>query len=108
MAENTKVLLKSMENDIVETTMKCALLSYTIKDMLEAIGSDADAEKCLEVPVDTVSTKTLQQIVKWIDKWQDEPQPSCEEIKDKLADKIDPWDEDFLQMDLIDLYNLVS
>lgn len=41
-------------------------------------------------------------------RWQDEPQPSSEEIKDKLADKIDAWDEDFLKMDLIDLYSLIT
>lgn len=108
MTENTKVHLLSMEQEIVETTMKCALMSCTIKAMVEAIGSDADVEKCLEVPVETVCRKTLQQIVKWMDKWWDEPQPSSEEIKEKVADKIDAWDEEFLKVDLIDLYNLVS
>lgn len=106
-AGNKKIHLKSTENEIVETTMKCALMSNTIKDMLEAIGDDSD-EKCLEVPIDTVSTATLKKCVEWMTKWQDQPQPTSEEIKDKLAERIDLWDEDFLKMDLIDLYNLVS
>lgn len=58
MAENTKIHLKSTENDVIETTLKCALMSHTIKDMLDAIGGDS--EICLEVPVETVSTKILK------------------------------------------------
>lgn len=67
-----------------------------------------DYEESIEVPVLNVSYETLKRVVAWMEKWKTESQPSPEEIKDKLADTIDAWDQDFLKMELTELYDLVK
>lgn len=103
--ENKYIKLKSSENEIIETSMQCALLSHTIKEMLENIGQDFD--ESTEVPLSMVDSKTLRKIIEWMEHWKDDPQPSAEEIKDKLADNINEWNEEYLKMELQDLYDLV-
>lgn len=103
---NNIIKLKSREGEIVDTSRKAVLMAQTIKDMLENIGDDL--EESTEIPVNNISTKTLKKVVEWVEHWKDEPQPSHEEIKEKLADTIDNWDEEYLVMDnLQDLYDLV-
>lgn len=73
--------------------------------MLESIGDDFD--ESTEVPLENVSSDTLKKIVTWIEHSANIPQPTSEEIKEKTADIIDSWDEDFLKMELSELYALV-
>lgn len=108
MASSNRIHLKSMENDIIEISMEAALMSITIKDMFYAVEIDSEAQDGLEIPIETVSTKTLKKAVEWMTKWQDTPQPSSKEIHDKVAKTIDDWDKEFLEMELLDLYELVS
>lgn len=102
---NTMVKLISMENEAVETSLKCASMSLTIKEMCDNLVGESEFT---EIPVMTVPTKTLKKIVEWLEKWQDVAQPTLEEVKDKREDTIDSWDEEYLKMDLQDLYALVS
>lgn len=74
--------------------------------MLETIETEVDDG--IEIPLPNVSTQSLNKIVEWTTHWKDEPQPTAEDIKDKLADTIPAWDEDFLKMKLDELYDLVS
>lgn len=99
----TMVKLISSENEAVETSLKCASMSMTIKEMCNNLSGEVS-----EIPVLTVPTKTLKKIVEWLEKWQDAVQPTLEEIKDKQGDTIDAWDEEYLKMDLHELYALVS
>lgn len=62
----------------------------------------------IEVPLANVSTATLKKILEWTDKWRFTTQPSADDIKDKLAESIDPWNEEYLKMELHELYDLVS
>lgn len=101
------IKLQSSDGDVIAVPQKCAKMSHTIKDMLDTIAySEFDQEN--EIPLPNVSTSSLKKIVEWMIQWQDQPQPSSEEIKDKLAETIDAWNEDFLKMDLNELYDLVS
>lgn len=102
---STKVKLVTMENESVETTLKCAKMSTLIQEMCDNLKCEGDM---LEIPVANVSTKTLKKIVEWMEKWQDTPQPSLEETKYKVEETIDPWNEEYLSIDLNDLYALVS
>lgn len=99
-------LIKLVSNDgkSFEVSEKAALLSGTIKDMLEALG-----EQCTEIPLETVKGTTLEKVVEWTMKWQNESQPTCDEIRNKQAETIDSWNEEFLgKIALPDLYDLVS
>lgn len=98
------IKLKSSDGQIFEATLKSATMSHTIKDMLEAC-----LDETTEIPLPNVTSATLKRVVEWTEHWKDSPQPTCEEIKDKLAEKIDMWDENFLRkMELTELYDLVS
>lgn len=79
---------------------------HQIKDLLDSLGFSFN--ETTEVPLPNVSTSSLKKVITWMEKWKDTEQPSSEEIKDKLAETIDSWNEDFLKMELHDLYDLVS
>jgi hypothetical protein len=61
-----------------------------------------------EIPINNVDGTTLAKVVKWIEHWKNTEQPTPEEIKEKTADSIDRFDEEFLDMELNELYDLVS
>lgn len=105
MMSSKVIKLKSSEGDIIATTLPCALMAHTIKEMLENIGEDFD--ESAEVPIANVDTKILRKVVDWMEHWAEKPQPNAEEIKDKLSDTIDAWDEEYLKIELQDLYDLV-
>lgn len=75
---------------------------------MESIGNDSDFDENTEVPLPNVSTLSLKKVILWMEKWKDTEQPTAEQIKDKLAETIDAWNEDFLKMELQELYDLVS
>lgn len=106
--ESRIVKLISMEDQPVETTIKCAKMCRTINEMMETLGEDHNDDKPLEVPVKSVPLKTLKKIVEWITHWQDAAQPDPEEIKNMPGESINLWDQQFLKMDVADLYDLVS
>lgn len=61
-----------------------------------------------EIPLIQVDSIALERILRWTDHWKNTPQPTLDDIKNKLAETIDPWDEEFLNMPLSELYELVS
>jgi S-phase kinase-associated protein 1 len=101
-----QVHLKSSDGTLFVTTLKCIKTSETISEMFENIGGDV--ENIGVIPLQNVDSPTLELVIKWIEHHKDAPQPSSEEIKDKTADTIDQWDENFLEIDLDQLYSLVS
>ncbi|KAG5684796.1 hypothetical protein PVAND_014009 [Polypedilum vanderplanki] len=102
-----QVSVVSSDGTMFHTTLKSILLSGTIKDMIEHIG-EGGVENMGAIPLQNVDSKTLEIVIKWIEHHKDNIQPTSEEIKDKTADFIDPWDENFLEMDLDKLYNLIT
>ena len=106
MMPNKTIKLKSSEGVIVETSVKCAKMAMTIREMLENVGQEFD--ESTEVPIENVDAKTLRKIVDWMEHWKDTPQPTSEDIKEKLVDSIDEWDEEYLKIELPELYELVS
>jgi S-phase kinase-associated protein 1 len=100
------VHLKSSDGTLFQTTLKSIKMSGTIKDMLDHI--DDGIENIGVIPLQNVDSTTLVQVIKWIEHHKNTPQPTSEEIKDKTADTIDEWDENYLQeLDLDNLYDLV-
>lgn len=75
---------------------------------MDSLGIDACFDENTEVPMTNVSTSSLKKVIEYMDHYQDIPQPSAEEIKDKLAETICTWDEEFLKMPLYELYDLVK
>lgn len=82
-------------------------MSHTIKDMLETLGMDIDNDETSEVPINNITAKILGLVKKWVEFHQDDAQPTSEDIKDKQAETIDDWDQKYLKMPLVELYELV-
>jgi hypothetical protein len=61
-----------------------------------------------EIPLLNVAAVTLKKVIKYMEHYKDTPQPTSEEIKEKRADTIPMWDEEFLVMPIGELYDLVS
>lgn len=78
--------------------------------MLDTLGTDPSSDDFskTEVPLETVSSKTLAKVIDWLDHNNGKPQPTSEEIKEKTAEKVDAWDDEYMKMELEDLYNVVS
>lgn len=108
MSEERIVKLKPFEGEAIEVSLESALMSLTIKDMFHALDVDSDSEDEAEVPLPNIAAKTLVKIVEWCETKKNTRQPTSEEIKDKIEETIDPWDEDFVKMELTDLYLIVS
>lgn len=72
--------------------------------MMETLGES----DITEIPLMQVDSIALEKILNWTDHWKNSPQPTLEEIKNKQAETIDPWDEEFLKMTLNELYELVK
>lgn len=82
-------------------------MSHTINDMLETLGVDIENDITSEVPINNITAKILGLVKTWVEFHQDDAQPSAEDIKDKQAETIDEWDQKYLKMPLVDLYELV-
>lgn len=72
--------------------------------MLDTLGES----DLTEIPLMQVDSIALEKILKWTNHWKNSSQPTLDEIKNKQAETIDPWDEEFLKMPLNELYELVK
>lgn len=72
--------------------------------MIESLG-ESDIS---EIPLTEIDALSLEKILRWTNKYKNTEQPSLEDIKNKTAESIDQWDEDFLKMPLRELYDLVN
>lgn len=101
--ESTVVKFCSSEGHIVETSLKCAKMSLVIQDMLKSL----EEKDSPVVPLTLISTKTVRFIVEWMEKHQNDPQPTSQQIKTIVEEKINQWDENFIQKDLKDVFEIV-
>lgn len=85
------ILLKSLDGDSISVSKKGAILSVTIKDLLEDTG-----DVYAEVPV-KVKGSTLKKVVAWLEHSKDkitEDQTNVNDEERKLPD-LDEWDNTF-------------
>lgn len=105
---NSFINLKSAEGISIEVPLESALMSLTIKEMFDTLGVGLEDNVITEVPLPNITTSTLNKIMEWCIKWKNTPQPTSEEIKSKIEATISPWDENYVKMELTDLYQIVS
>ncbi len=76
--------------------------------MIEGLKLNEEELVQTEIPTPLSST-ALERILKWTSKWQNTPQPSFEDIRNKTDETIDEWNQNFLKMmSLEELFDLVS
>ncbi|KAL7029389.1 hypothetical protein ACKWTF_006222 [Chironomus riparius] len=103
MSDST-IKLRSSDGNSFTTSLKCVKMCGTLKEMLLTLESvDID-----EIPLHNVDSITLEKVIQWLEHHKNEAQPTSEEIKDKTADTIDDWDELFLEVELNQLYDMIT
>uniref|UniRef100_A0A803LSS5 SKP1-like protein n=1 Tax=Chenopodium quinoa TaxID=63459 RepID=A0A803LSS5_CHEQI len=100
MAFSRKIILKSADNEHFEVDEKAAMLSQTIKNLIEDIGESNDP-----IPLPNVSSAILSKIIEYCNKHVEE-----ENKAESENDDLKQWDADFLKaanyMDIKSLLDL--
>ena len=97
------VKLQSSDGEAFEVEREVAVMSLTVKNMLDDIG-ETDAP----IPLPNVTSKILQKVIEYCKYHKDHPTPVSEEKKDeKRTDDILPWDKDFCKVDQATLFELI-
>lgn len=105
------VNLVSKSGEIVPVTVKAAFLSVFIKDTIENTGVDLESPEPIEMVISTISTEILKKIVDWMNHFQDVEQPTREtltERTEKYDEEIDGWNENFLELTMVELCLLAN
>ncbi|XP_052869902.1 S-phase kinase-associated protein 1-like [Anopheles cruzii] len=101
------IKLQSSDGEIIETDVKIAKCSGTIKTMLEDLGMDEGGDEA--VPLPNVHSAILEKVLKWATYHKDDPMPvEDDDSKEKRMDDISSWDADFLKIDQSTLVELIQ
>ncbi|XP_045831981.1 SKP1-like protein 1A [Trifolium pratense] len=94
-----KIILKSNDGEIFEVEQTVAMESITIKYLIEDKGADDTA-----IPIPSVTGKILAKVIEYCKKHVEAPS-----AKDKPSvDELKKWDDEFLEVDLATLYDLIE
>ncbi|XP_077525719.1 S-phase kinase-associated protein 1-like [Haemaphysalis longicornis] len=107
-----KIKLQSSDGKVFEVDVDVAMVSLTIKGMLEALGVDDDDV----VPLPNVNAEVLEKVIVWLTYHKNDPtlveEPPAgtwTPMKPKTYDTyVDPWDQAFLKVDQAMLFELIS
>ena len=101
------IKIQSNEGEVFTVETEIAKKSGTIRNMLEDLGMEEDADNEEAVPLPNVSTNILKKVIQWSTHHKDEPTPVDDENKEKRTDDISSWDLDFLKVDQGTLFELI-
>ena len=102
------IVLKSSDDQVFSVERAIAEKSKMIRDMLDL--TEAEEGKEIVAPLD-VKGATLKKVVEWTTQHKDDPAP-VDDLKEKEPGKwkkpeLSQWDEDFLQLEQAELYDLL-
>ncbi|XP_053681593.1 S-phase kinase-associated protein 1-like [Sabethes cyaneus] len=106
MASNS-IKLQSSDGEIFDTTVDIVKCSGTLKPVIEALGLNFTKEQF--VPLPNVNAATLRKVLEWATYHKDDdpaPIEDADENREKWSDVICQWDQLFLRVDKITLYEL--
>ena len=101
------IKIQSNEGEVFTIETEIAKKSGTIRNMLEDLGMEEDADNEEAVPLPNVSTNILKKVIQWSTHHKDEPTPVDDENTPKRTDDISSWDLDFLKVDQGTLFELI-
>ncbi|MCO5596346.1 hypothetical protein L7F22_050407 [Adiantum nelumboides] len=102
MSKESKVKLKSSDDEMFEVEEVVAFESQTIKDMVEDTGTDS------VIPLLNVSSKILSQVIEYCRYHALEVPKGGSEDKPAVTDEeVKHWDADFLKVDQATLFDLI-
>eukprot|EP00246_Nothoceros_aenigmaticus_P014595 TRINITY_DN565_c0_g1_i1.p1 TRINITY_DN565_c0_g1~~TRINITY_DN565_c0_g1_i1.p1 ORF type:complete len:159 (-),score=42.79 TRINITY_DN565_c0_g1_i1:678-1154(-) len=100
MSKETKVKLKSSDDEMFEVDEAVAYESQTVKNMIEDTGTDNP------IPLPNVSSKILAKVIEYC-KYHVEAQKSSDDKPAVAEDEIKTWDQDFVKVDQATLFDLI-
>lgn len=112
------IKLKTNDEQVTEVSAKVACLSRTINTMLIHLKGDSEKDADF-VPLTNIDGPTLQLVIEWAEKHQNDPQTKTgdtdasegakDEMDQQAAQELSTWDKEFFGR-LVDgsLYNLIS
>uniref|UniRef100_A0A803LSS4 SKP1-like protein n=1 Tax=Chenopodium quinoa TaxID=63459 RepID=A0A803LSS4_CHEQI len=99
-SSNKKVTLRSSDKDTFNVDEKAAMLSQTIKNMIEDLGDSTDP-----IPLHNVTSKILAKVIEYCNKHAND-----DNSESSNNDELKQWDKDFLNaanyMDIKSLLDL--
>ena len=101
------IKIQSNEGEVFTVETEIAKKSGTIRNMLEDLGMEEDADNEEAVPLPNVSTNILKKVIQWSTHHKDEPTPVDDPDAQKRTDDISSWDLDFLKVDQGTLFELI-
>ena len=101
------IKIQSNEGEVFTVETEIAKKSGTIRNMLEDLGMEEDADNEEAVPLPNVSTHILKKVIQWSTHHKDEPTPVDDPDAQKRTDDISSWDLDFLKVDQGTLFELI-
>jgi len=103
MADVKMITLLSSDGKSVQVTEKQACMSMTISNMLEDVD-DSDEP----IPLMNVSSEILEKVVKFCEKYENEPQELSEREEVEYREKsITGWDKSFVDVPLSTLFEMI-
>lgn len=107
------IRLQSCDGVVFTVDVQVALVSGTIKTMLEDMGMLNGGEEEI-VPLPNVRSDILQKVIEWATYHKDDPPPLPDDDESKLdetgrlrTDDIGDWDAEFLKVDLSTIFELL-
>lgn len=100
MARESKVSLKSSDDELFEVNEAVAFESQTIKNMIEDTGT------ATAIPLPNVSSKILSKVIEYC-KYHVEAQKPADEKSALTDDEIKTWDQEFVKVDQATLFDLI-
>ncbi|EFO83694.1 hypothetical protein CRE_02825 [Caenorhabditis remanei] len=98
--------LESKENTELKISALAAEQSGLLSKMVKHLDLSADYENMEPIPITNISEKTLVKVIEWCEKHKEDPM-----LEDRLPDPpvvvIPDWDQEFLQIDNVELFDLI-
>mmetsp|Transcript_11461 Transcript_11461/g.27224 ORF Transcript_11461/g.27224 Transcript_11461/m.27224 type:complete len:160 (-) Transcript_11461:350-829(-) len=98
---DTKVKLRSSDDQMFEVEEEVAFESLTVKNMIEDTGTEAP------IPLPNVSSKILAKVIEYCKFHVDARQKTDSDKPAKLDDDIKAWDMEFVKVDQGTLFELI-
>nr|ACR38888.1 SKP1 [Apopellia endiviifolia (species B)]ACR38897.1 SKP1 [Apopellia endiviifolia (species B)] len=100
MSKETKVKLKSSDDEMFEVEDVVAFESQTVKNMIEDTGTEN------AIPLPNVSSKILSKVIEYC-KFHVETQKAADDKPVATEDEIKTWDAEFVKVDQATLFDLI-
>ncbi|CAI7736044.1 unnamed protein product [Closterium sp. NIES-54] len=101
---DTKLKLKSSDNEIFEVDQEVALQSDTVKNMIEDVDVSSASEP---IPLPNVSGRILAKVIEYCKYHVDAKKPGSMEKPAVTDDEVKAWDQEFVKVDQATLFDLI-